>query len=382
MPSIRNEAAIVGMGQTEFSKSSGRSELQLCAEAVRAAIKDAGLEPSDIDGSVTFMQDANDELAVMRSVGIKEMRWTSRTPFGGGGASATIEHAAAAVVSGAADAVVVYRAFNERSGRRFGQPMAGPPSPSLSWYRPYGLDTPAKIYSLWFQRYMHRYGVANEDFGRYSVVARKHAATNPNAWYYKRPITLEDHQDSRWIVEPILRLLDCCQESDGGVALVVTRTDRARDLRQPVVAIEAATQGNLMDGEVLFNYDGADISRFAEAEYTATQLWDTTGLRPDDIDVAMIYENFSPVVFYQLEAYGFCGPGEAKDFIAEGNIELGAKLPVNTNGGLLGEGYIHGVNNILEGVRQLRGTAANQVVGAQHVLCAAGRSALVLGSGV
>ncbi len=382
MPSIRNEAAIVGIGQTEFSKDSKRSELQLCAEAVQAAIKDAGLEPSDIDGSVTFMQDTNDKLALMRSVGIKEMRWTSRTPFGGGGASATVEHAAAAVVSGAADAVVVYRAFNERSGRRFGQPMAGPPPPSLSWYRPYGLDTPAKIYSLWFQRYMHRYGVANEDFGRYSVVARKHAATNPNAWYYKRPISLEDHQNSRWIVEPILRLLDCCQESDGGVALVVTRTDRARDLRQPLVAINAATQGNVMDGEVLFNYYGGDISRFAEAEYTATQLWDTTGLRPADIDVAMIYENFSPVVFYQLEAYGFCGPGEAKDFIAEGNIEIGAKLPVNTNGGLLGEGYIHGVNNILEGVRQLRGTAANQVAGAQHVLCAAGRSAVVLGSGV
>ena len=166
----------------------------------------------------------------------------------------------AAVVSGAADAVVVYRAFNERSGRRFGQPMAGPPPPSRIGTVPTD-STRRRIYSLWFQRYMHRYGVANEDFGRYSVVARKHAATNPNAWYYKRPISLEDHQNSRWIVEPILRLLDCCQESDGGVALVVTRTDRARDLRQPPVAINAATQGNVMDGEVLFNYYGGDISR-------------------------------------------------------------------------------------------------------------------------
>jgi acetyl-CoA acetyltransferase len=378
MPSMRNGAAIVGIGQTEFSKDSGRTELQLCAEAVRAAITDAGLEPSDIDGTVTFTLDTNDELALMRSVGIEEMRWTSRTPFGGGGASATIEHAAAAVISGAADAVVVYRAFNERSGRRFGQPLSGPTPPSLNWYRPYGLDTPAKIYSLWFQRYMHRYGVTNEDFGRYSVVARKHAATNPNAWYFERPITLADHQSSRWIVEPILRLLDCCQESDGGVALVVTRTDRARDLAQPLVRIEAATQGNLLDGDTMFNYYGADTARFEEAEYTARQLWETTGLAPLDIDVAMIYENFSPVVFYQLEAYGFCGPGEAKDFIAEGNIEIGGALPVNTNGGLLGEGYIHGVNNIIEGVRQLRGTAANQVSDAQHVLCSAGRSALVL----
>jgi acetyl-CoA acetyltransferase len=148
MPSIKGAAAIVGIGQTEFSKDSGRSELQLCAEAVRAAIADAGLQPADVDGAVTFTIDPNDELNLMRSVGIRQMRWTSRTPFGGGGSSATIEHAAAAVVSGAADVVVVYRAFNERSGRRFGQPMAGPPPPAMNWYLPYGLDTPAKAYSM------------------------------------------------------------------------------------------------------------------------------------------------------------------------------------------------------------------------------------------
>ncbi|MHB8467356.1 MAG: thiolase C-terminal domain-containing protein [Acidimicrobiales bacterium] len=380
-PSLRNKAAIVGIGQTEFSKSSGRSELQLAAEAVRAAIDDAGLNPPDVDGTVTFVQDGNDELALMRSVGITQMRWTSRTPFGGGGAAATLEHAAAAVASGAANAVVVYRAFNERSGHRFGQPTRDPGAGATSWYRPYGLDTPAKMYSLWFQRYMHEFGVSNADFGRYTVVARKNAATNPNAWFYNRPITLADHQNSRWIVEPILRLLDCCQESDGGVACVVTSMERARDLRHPVVAIEAATQGNTINGDVVFNYHHPDTSRFPEAEYAAAQLWKTTGLRPDDIDVALIYENFSPVVFYQLEAYGFCGHGEAKDFIADGNIDIGGKLPVNTHGGLLGEAYIHGVNNILEGVRQLRGTAANQVSDVDHVLCSAGRSAAVLGRG-
>lgn len=376
---IGRGAAIVGIGQTEFSKDSGRSELQLCAEAVRAAIDDAGLEPSDVDGSVTFTQDTNDELALMRSVGITEMRWTSRTPFGGAGASATIEHAAAAVLSGAADVVIVYRAFNERSGHRFGQPVGASPSPAFNWYRPFGITTPAQAYALWFQRYMSVYGVSNEDFGRYSVVARKHAATNPRAWYFGKPITLADHQASRWIVEPILRLLDCCQESDGGVAVVVTGEDRAKDLRQPVVTIEAATQGNVIDGETIFNYYAPELERFAEAEYTAAQLWATTGLGPADIDVAMIYENFSPVVFYQLEAYGFCGAGEARDFIADGNIDVGGSLPVNTNGGLLGEGYIHGMNNLLEAVRQLRGTASNQVPGSEHVLCSAGRSAVVLG---
>jgi acetyl-CoA acetyltransferase len=378
---VGGAVAVAGIGQTEYSKCSGRSELQLCAEASRAAIEDAGLRPADVDGLVTFTHDGNDEASLMRSLGIDSVRWASRTPFGGGGASATLQHAAAAVASGAADTVLVYRAFNERSGRRFGQPVAGPPPPSMSWYRPFGLDTPAKIYALWFQRYMHAYGVTNEDFGRYAVVARAHAATNPRAWYHGKPITIEEHQRSRWIVEPVLRLLDCCQESDGGAALVVTSTERARDLAEGAVVIEAATQASARAGDIMFNYYGESIERFLEAELTARRLWADSGLRPADIDVAMIYENFSPIVFLQLEAYGFCGPGEAKDFIAEGNIGLDGTLPVNTNGGLLGEGYIHGVNNLLEGVRQLRGTAANQIDAVEHVLCSAGRSAVILGRG-
>ncbi|MBL7496399.1 lipid-transfer protein [Frankia sp. CNm7] len=375
------KAAIVGIGQTEFSKNSGRSELQLAAEAVRAALADAGLSGRDVDGTVTFTQDTNDELALARAVGIEEIRWASRTPFGGGGASATVEHAAAAVISGMANVVVVYRAFNERSGHRFGQPAQQARSAGFNFYLPYGLDAPTKMYSLWFQRYMHVYGLTNADFGLYSVVARRHAATNPNAWFHGKPITLADHQNSRWIVEPILRLLDCCQESDGGVALVVTTAERARDLRQPLVTVEAATQGNVIDGDVLFNYYHPDIARFPEAEMGARILYETTGLGPADIDVAMLYENFSPVVFYQLEAYGFCKPGEARDFIADGHIDLDGTIPVNTHGGLLGEAYIHGVNNILEAVRQLRGTAANQVSDVRHVLAAAGRSAIILGRG-
>jgi acetyl-CoA acetyltransferase len=374
--------AIAGVGQTEFSKDSGRSELQLASEAVRAALTDAGLTPGDVDGLVTMREDLNDELALTRSVGIKEIRWTSRTPFGGGGSAALLQHAAAAVASGAASVVVIYRAFNERSATRFGQPAQSAP-PGWNWYKPFGLDTPAKIYSLWYQRYMTTYGLTNEDFGRYAVVARKHAASNPNAWFYQRPITLEDHQNSRWIVEPILRLLDCCQESDGGVALVVTSADRAKSLRQPLVTIEAATQGHLGSAgdATLFNYYGPDLAWFEEAAYAARQLYDGTGLTPQDIDAAMIYENFSPVVFLQLEAFGFCGRGEARDFIKDRHIEVGGSLPVNTHGGLLGEAYIHGVNNVIEGVRQVRGTAVNQVGKAERILCAAGHSALILGDG-
>jgi acetyl-CoA acetyltransferase len=373
-------AAIVGIGQTEFSKDSGRSELQLAVEAVHAAMVDASLKPEDVDGMVTFYEDTNNEIEIARSIGIPELRWTARTPWGGTNSAATVQVAAAAVESGMAKAVVIYRAFNERSGRRFGQPPEGRPAipSSMSPYMPFGLDTPAKMYSLWFQRYMNQYGVTNEDLGRYTVIARQHAATNPAAWFYNRPINLEDHQASRWIVEPILRKLDCCQESDGGVALVVTTMDRAKDLAQVPVRVAAASQSHLLDGDVLFNYYHDDIADFPEARSLAAKLWETSGVGPADIDAAMIYENFSPVVFLQLEAFGFCGRGEAKDFIADGHIGLSGSLPVNTHGGLLGEAYIHGVNNILEGVRQVRGTAANQIAGAEYVLVAAGRSGTVL----
>jgi acetyl-CoA acetyltransferase len=372
------EAIISGIGHTEFSKDAGRSPLQLAVEAGRAAIDDAGLTPSDIDGSVTFQIDRNDELAVIGNLGIPQLRFSSRTRGGGGGACATVQHAAAAVVSGQARAVLIWRAFNERSGQRFGQPKPRPPDPTWDFYLPFGLDTPAKIYGLSFQRYMYRYGLTNADFGLYTVVARHYASTNPNAWFYKRPITLEDHQASRWIVEPLLRLLDCCQESDGGVALVVSRADRSADLPNPAVRIAAASAANVQGGDEMFNYYHPDLTTFVEGQALAQELWAQSGYGPWDMDVAMIYENFSPIVFMQLEALGYCGPGEARDFIATGAIGPGGRIPVNTNGGLLGEGYIHGMNNIIEAVRQLRGTAPNQVAGANRVLVSAGRSGLVL----
>jgi len=379
MTSYLDSTAIVGIGQTEFSKNSGRSELQLAAEASLAAIEDAGLSPAEIDGMVTFTLDSNDELDLALCLGVPALRWTARAPFGGAGACATVQMAAAAVASGAANAVLVYRAFNERSGFRFGQPGAYLP-PGPDHHVAFGLDTPAKIYAMWYQRYMYKYGVTNEDLGRYVVVAREHAATNPAAWFYERPITLEQHQHSRWIVEPILRLLDCCQESDGGVAMIVTSAERARDLRQGGVRIKAATQAHLKDGRIMFDYYRPNLDDYEEVQHNTQQMWRATGLTPNDIDVALIYENFSPIVLMALEGHGFCKPGEAKDFIKDGHIRLGGKLPVNTNGGLLGEGYIHGMNNILEGVRQVRGSAANQVAGAENVLVSASRSTLILGN--
>jgi acetyl-CoA acetyltransferase len=376
-----NDTAIVGIGQTEFSKNSGRSELQLALEASKAAIEDAGLSPAEIDGTVTFKLDPNDELDVMHHLGIRELRWSARTPGGGGGASATVQLAAAAVASGAANAVLIYRAFNERSGKRFGQPFGGhaegPPEQDIHFS--FGLDTPAKIYALWYQPYMARYGVTNADLADYVVTARQHAATNPRAWYYQKPITVADHQNSRWIVEPVLRLLDCCQESDGGVALVVTSAERAKDLRQPGVRVLAATQSHVNSSQEMFNYYRQDLTIFDELPAISAQLWKQSGLGPKDLDIALLYENFSPIVFMALEGHGFCGRGEAKDFIRDGHIGLKGSLPVNTHGGLLGEGYIHGVNNLIEGVRQLRGTAANQIADAEHVLVSAARSAVILG---
>jgi len=375
----RNRAVIAGIGHTEFSQDSGRSTLQLAAEASLAAIRDAGFSPTEVDGSVTFTMDTNDELALIRTIGIPMLRYSARTRGGGGGANATVQLAAAAIESGMADAVLIYRAFNERSAHRFGQPVRQNPDPVWNWALPFGLDTPAKVYSLTFQRYMHEFGLTNADFGRYTVVARDWASTNPNAQFFERPITLDDHQASRWIVEPILRKLDCCLESDGGVALLITSEARADDHGADFVPILANSAMHLEGGHEMFAYFHDDLATYPEGIELGRQLYRQAGITAADIDVAMIYENFSPIVFLQLESFGFCGRGEASGFIADGHIGRGGSLPVNTNGGLLGEGYIHGVNNIIEGVRQLRGTAPNQIADVDHVLVSAGRSGTILG---
>jgi len=374
MSPLSGRTAIVGIGQTEFSKESGRTELQLACEAVRAALTDAGLTPADVDGLVTFSQDTTEELELGRNLGFDEITMFSRITYGGGAAAATVQHAAMAIVSGAANVVVVYRAFNERSGLRFGN-IGGSMSTMplwLSWYAPFGLLSPGSWVSLHARRYMHEYGVTNEDFGRIAVVDRHHAATNPNAWFYGRPITLADHQASPWVVEPVLRLLDCCQESDGGVALVLTSAERARDLRQPPAVVTAAAQGATRDGEMMTSYYRDTVTGLPEIGLVGRQLWQQSGLSPTDIDTAFLYDHFTPFVFVQLEELGFCGRGEAKDFATIERLSLGGELPINTSGGLLGEAYIHGMNGIAEVVRQIRGTSVNQVDDVQHALVTAG----------
>ncbi len=370
-------AAIVGIGATEFSKNSGRSELRLAAEAIAAALADAGLRPADVTGLVTFTMDSNAEIAVARELGIGELTFFSQVGYGGGAACATVHHAAMAVTTGAADVVVCYRALNERSGRRFGQVAAGaataPNSAGVDngWHYPMGLSTPAATVAMAARRYMHVYGATSADFGAIAVADRRHAATNPNAWFYQRPITLAEHQQSRPIVEP-LRLLDCCQESDGAVAIVVTGLGRAAGLRAAPVVIGAAAQGSGPDQFTMTSYYRDELTGLPEMGVVARQLWRQAGVGPADIRTAVLYDHFTPYVLMQLEELGFCPRGEARHFIAGGAVEIGGRLPVNTHGGQLGEAYIHGMNGIAEGVRQVRGTSVNQVPGDGPVLVTAG----------
>jgi acetyl-CoA acetyltransferase len=373
--SFARETAIVGIGATEFSKNSGRSELQLAGEAVLAAIADAGLQPSDVDGLTTFTMETNSEIEVARTAGLGDLTFFSKIGYGGGAACATVQQAAIAVATGVADTVVCYRAFNERSGHRFGSGAhRGEPTAegiAMGWVSAFGLMTPASWVAMFAQRYMHEYGATSADFGVVSVADRKHAATNPKAWFYEQPITLEEHQASRWIVEP-LHLLDCCQETDGGQALVVTTLERARDLPQKPAVIAGAAQGSAKGQQSMVSYYRDDIGGLPEMGLVAEQLWKQSGVGPDDIQTAVIYDHFTPFVLQQLEEFGFCKRGEAKDFIAGGAIELGGRLPINTHGGQLGEAYLHGMNGIAEGVRQVRRTAVNQVPDVENVLVTAG----------
>ena len=387
MSEFKGASSIAGIGATEFSKESGRSELQLSAEATLAALADAGLEASDVDGLTTFTMDSTAEIALARELGMGELRFFSRINYGGGAACATVQQAAMAVATGMADVVVAYRGFNERSGQRFGQVSSAAATQANTngldnaWSYPHGLSTPAATVAMQARRYMHEYGATSEDFGAVAVADRRHAATNPAAFFYDRPITLEDHQSSRMIADP-LRLLDCCQESDGAVAIVVTSTERARDLKAGAVPIVAAAQGSAADQFVMTSYFRDDLG-IPEIGVVGGDLWRQSGLAPADIQTAVLYDHFTPYVLMQLEELGFCGRGEARDFIADGAIEIGGRLPINTHGGQLGEAYIHGMNGIAEGVRQLRGTSVNQVADVKNVLVTAGTgvptSGLILG---
>lgn len=386
--SLSGKASIVGLGTTEFSKKSGRTELKLAMEATLGALQDAGIDPSTVDGFSSYTADKVPELEIARLLGCREVNYFTQIPHGGGAACAPVMQAVMAVATGVAETVVVYRAMNERSWYRFGSGDYGfAASPFVEnvhfgWYLPHGFHTPASWVGMFAQRYMYEYGATTEDFGRIAVAARDFASTNPNAFFHDRPISLEDHQNSRWICEP-LHLLDCCQESDGAVAMVITSSDRARDLKSTPVRIKAGAQGMSEGQQMMTSYYRDDLTGLPEMGLVARQLYEQSGLGPDDFQAAIIYDHFTPFVLPQLEEFGFAERGEAKEFIRAGHHARGGKLPINPNGGQIGEAYIHGMNGVAEAVRQVRGDAVNQVGEVSNMLVTAGTgvptSGLILG---
>lgn len=374
---VRDNAAIVGIGATEFSRDSGRSELQMVCEAITSAVHDAGLSMEDIDGMVRFAMDFTDEMHIVSSLGIPYLNYFAECGYGGGASCATVLHAAAAVVTGMANYVVCYRTMNERSGRRYGHTpgvefVKTTPSDHFGYIMPFGSSSAPIWVAMYATRYLYEFGAKPEQLGAVALVCRENANRNPKAMFHDKPLTMEEYLNSRMIVDP-LRLYDCCVDTDGAVAIIVTTAERAKDCRQQPAYILGAAQGTGHEGETMTSYYRPKISMIPESWYTAQELWRVTGVEPKDVDVAQFYDAFTCLVPMQLEEYGFCGPGEGCAFVDGGDrIRLGGEIPCNTSGGHLSEAYIHGMNLIVEAVRQIRGTSTTQVPDAELSLVTGG----------
>ena len=373
---IKDKAAIVGIANTEFSKNSGRSELQLAAEAVAAALDDAGLKPSDVDGMTTFTLDNTDEIELARAVGIGDLTFYSRVPHGGGAATGLIHQAVMAVASGMAETVVCYRSLNGRSGHRYSSGVSGniltADAIHWGWYTPYGLMTPASWVAMFTKRYMHLTNCTQDSLFEVAYTMRQHASNNPAALFYDKPFDRAEYDAQKKIVDPF-KLYDCCLESDGASAVIITSAERAKDLKQPGVVIKGVGQAAGANMESMTSFYRDEIAAIPSMDIAAKAAYEQSGLTADDIDAAVIYDAFSPIVLWQLESWGFCKHGEAHDFVMDGNLRLGGRLPTNTNGGQLSEAYIHGVNGIVEAAQLIRGRSINQPdKDVNHVLVTSG----------
>ncbi len=387
-------ACIVGIGETPYAKWGGivdRTEHELALDAILAAVADAGLAVDDVDGLSSFADDRNGAIFLAAELGLPELKVALMSWLpGGGGACASVANAAMAVDAGQADVVVAYRSLCQGQFHRFGQ---GPgartaPAPGLrrahslleeqvGFTMPFGMLNPPIAYAMVLQRHMHLYGTTSEHMGNVAVRTREFALTNPRA-VMKSPMTLEDHQSSRLVAEPF-HLYDCCLETDGACAVVVTSDDRARDARAGAARVLASAQGSphrFGHGQYV-NVNVADeLYASGGSSAIARRLWDRAGIGPADVDAAMLYDHFSGLVLLHAEDFGFCERGDGGPWFEE------TTLPINTHGGSLSEAYIHGLNHVVEGVRQLRGESTNQVRNCETVLVtsAAGvpASALVL----
>ena len=403
---IRREVAIVGIGQTAYAKALPGTAWDLALEAVLGALADAGLEPRDVDGICRFAPpfEPVSEPQLVRALGLPELRFFAESPLGGEALGAVLAHAAAAVMAGLASTVVVYRALSQSRGGRFGRadgrgPGGGPGSAggpggvgpdadvvvpeednrSFAW--PYGLMSPGQLFALWARRYAVVHGLSDDDLtralGSIAITQRAYAHGNPNAMMRDRKMDWDDYRGARMISEP-LRLFDLCLENDGACAYVVTGADRARRLRDDPVYVLSATQTLSPYREPMGIYvTGELLELFPPA--TAMRLFAEAGVSRADIDVAEFYDATSYMPLRSLESYGFVPDGQAWRYVTETGTGPGSPLPVNTHGGHLSEAYLHGMNGVLEAVRQLRGTASNQVPGAEVALVGApAGSAMIL----
>lgn len=360
--------AIVGIGRTAFTRSSGRTTRAMAVEACRAALDDAGLGAEQIDGMLTYhANDSAHPLEVSWALGRDELAWSNAVLGGGNLVADCIATAAAVVGAGLCRAVLVYRSLNGRSGLRFGT-VEGQVHVGGEWQfaAPHGLLVPPQWVALWARRHMATYGTTCEDLGRIAVTQRQHAVANPHA-IAREPLTLDDYLAGRWVNEP-LRVYDCAYEVDGAVALVVAGEDLAADSRHSPVWIVGSA--NSQSGAGWLQWD--DLTSMY-SRTVAPRLWGRTGLSPADIDVALMYDCFTYTVMATMEDFGFFDKGEAGSYFAEGRATYGGEVVVNPHGGLLSEGYLHGLNHFYEAVLQLRGDAGNrQVRGAELALVTSG----------
>ena len=370
---LRDKYAIVGIGNTDYSKASGRTVRSLATEASVKAIMDAGLSVADIDGMVSFnFNDSAPAIGVATEMGIENIGYAVDYAAGGNGANLITLAACSAIEAGLAETVVCFRAMNGRSGYRLGGGRDMAAYGVTQFTAPLGWITYPQAMAMWARRHMIEYGTGPEHWAEIATTFRENAGRNPRAMQ-RAPMSKEDYFNARPIVDPF-RMYDICLESDGAGAVVVTSAERAKDLRhKPVYIMGGAYGGGPSQGDDLF-----DAIRWPDHahncfKYIADDLWNSAGVGPGDVDVAQIYDCFTYSVLMALEGLGFCKEGEGGPFVTGGRIAKGGALPLNTAGGLLSEAYIHGFNHVLEAVEQLRGDAgARQIEGAEICLTTAG----------
>ncbi len=362
---LKDRTAIVGIGQTEFGKNLEHTELQLACMAIRNALDDAGIDASDVDALGCFTQETTPEFEIARNLGFGELHFFSQVAHGGGAVCGAIGQVAMAIALGIAKVGVVWR--SRKRGDPSKRQWAGV-QPRIDdhwkWSRPHGLSRPVDEVAMLMRRYMHDHGATREQLAAVALTQRAYARRNPDALMRDKAMDLNDYLGARMISDPLC-LFDNCLESDGAIAIVLTGADRAADCRHRPALIHAFSQGMSREHQLMTDYHGADPFVSSSAA-TARNLWRQSDLAPPDIDVAQIYDAFSPLVLFSLENYGFCGRGEAAAMAASGALGAGGQLPVNTSGGSLSEVYLHGANLVTEGVRQIRGASPNQVSDARN----------------